>query len=151
MKITHLTDAELQQYITEPQTLDSEKTAHALSCAHCAVKAANYQVLFQGIQKEPSPAFEFDLSALIMEQLPKPKKTFPWFAVITSCVSLLMVTFSVGYFWSAMVTLTKGMSGMLPSMAAVAAASVLIFQILETFRSYQQRMRSLLTERTLQL
>jgi len=151
MKMIHLTDTELQQYLTEPKTLGPEKTAHVLSCDHCAAKIANYRLLFQGIATEQRPAFDFDLSVLILEQLPEPTRVFPWFAVITGCISALIVAFSITYFWSTLTALAKGMSGMILPMTAVVAPLVLIIQSFELFRSYRQRMRTLLSEKTLQL
>ena len=65
----HLTDEMIQEYIWESETLDLSARAHILTCDHCKTRAENYQVLFTGMEQLPKPAFNFDLSNLVLNQI----------------------------------------------------------------------------------
>jgi uncharacterized protein YqhQ len=65
----HLDDIEIQQIALNDKVCPVEVIAHYNSCDECKVKATQYALLFVGIKQLASPAFEFDLSKLVMKEL----------------------------------------------------------------------------------
>jgi len=65
----HLTDEMIQEFIWDPEALDLSARAHILTCEHCKTRAENYQVLFTEMEQLPKPAFNFDLSNLVLNQI----------------------------------------------------------------------------------
>jgi hypothetical protein len=71
MKYKHLNDDEIQQYVLEKANCADEVIEHIKSCTNCKERAAQYSLLFEGIKQQEKPAFDFNLSELVVAQLPK--------------------------------------------------------------------------------
>jgi len=151
MITAHLTETEIQLYVAEPGAINAEQAAHVEGCAVCRANAANNVLLFKSIGDEEKPAFDFDLSALVMEQLPAPKSAFPWAAVLVSVFSVALVAVSALFFSSAIMELVGDASTILLTVAAAGAVVVLAFLATEMVKEHQKRMDALLMQKTLQL
>lgn len=151
MITAHLTDEEIQLYVAEPHAISQQMANHIQGCAICQSKAANYVLLFNNIKAAAKPAFDFDLSALVMEQLPAPKRAFPWAAIVVSVFSVAMIAVSAIFFWSAIAASVRAVSGVLLTIAAAGALTILVFQVVEMFKEHQKRIDTILSQKTLQL
>jgi hypothetical protein len=151
MITAHLTETEIQLYVAEPGAISREQATHVEGCTLCRAKAANYALLFNGIHDAGKPAFDFDLSALVMEQLPVPKSAFPWAAILVAVFSIVLVAVSALFFSSAILELIGNASAVLLTVATAGAVVVLTFLAIEMVKEHQTRMDALLTEKTLQL
>lgn len=150
MITAHLTETEIQLYVAEPEKTHGAWKAHVQGCAVCRAKADNYVLLFRGIYSEARPAFNFDLSALVLEQLPAPQRTFSWATVMVWVLSLSIAAIAAALFWSPMLGVIKSVSGALLAAAATGAGVILVFQAVEMIKEHQKRMETLL-QKTLQL
>lgn len=151
MITAHLTETEIQLYVAEPQAISRQLAAHVEDCALCRAKVDNYVLLFKQIKETPKPTFDFDLTALVLEQLPAPKNAFPWAAILITALATALVAVSAVFFWSGIVVLIKGVSGVLLAVAATGAVVIVGFQAIELLKEHQKRMDTLLTQKTLQL
>lgn len=151
MITAHLTDTEIQLYVAEPEMINDQLKLHIQDCATCQASAANYQVLFSTIQDDAKPQFDFDLSALVLEQLPEPKRAFPWAVIIVSVFSVLSITLSAIFFWPEMSAFVKSAPIVLFASAITSAVVILIFQIIEMVKNHQRQMHTLLNAKSLQL
>ncbi len=151
MTTAHLTEKEIQLYVAEPDAISEKQKEHVIDCAFCQAKAANYTLLFKSIYNTPKPAFDFDLSALVIKQLPAPKATFPWAALLIPIFSILVVAVSVFLFWASIMAVIKSMSIVLLAAATTGAVVIMIFQALEMLKSHHKQMHALLSTKTLQL
>jgi hypothetical protein len=66
----HPSEMELQQYALDHSTCNRETVQHIQACENCQAQAAAYRSLFAGIKELPRPVFDFDISGLILSQLP---------------------------------------------------------------------------------
>ena len=64
----HPDENEIQNYILNASS-NVEIVGHMLHCKSCSLKADQYRQLFEGIHHQESPAFEFNVTALILDQL----------------------------------------------------------------------------------
>jgi uncharacterized integral membrane protein len=151
MKTAHLTDKEIQLYAAEPDAIMEEQKAHVLDCLHCQRKAANYAVLFKGIQDTARPTFDFDLSTLVMEQLPARKSAYPWTAILVSILSVLIVGVSAVLFWASMLAVIKSVSIVILGATTTGAVVIMIFQATEMLKSHYNKMNAVLRTHTVQL
>jgi len=147
MKIKHLSDTEIQQYVLDQSNCERPNIEHIASCDDCNAKADNYQLLFSGIQQQTKPAFSFNLSELVLAHLAAPKKVCSWeifmvyllaFSVITLMVISCYLLFK-GYFSP----LFTGFSTMVLYLAGIATLAILIFQSREIYKKYEQQMGTL--------
>ncbi|MBB6112173.1 hypothetical protein [Mucilaginibacter lappiensis] len=151
MITAHLTDAEIQLYVAEPEMTSDQLKIHIQDCANCQTRAVNYQLLFNGIQDQAKPRFDFDLTSLVLEQLPEPKRAFPWAAVLVSVFSIILIALLAVFFWSYMEAVITGASTVLIAITVTAAVVILIFQALEMVKNHQKQIHTLLNAKTLQL
>ncbi|WP_214073236.1 hypothetical protein [Mucilaginibacter sp. dw_454] len=151
MITAHLTDAEIQLYVAEPEMINDQLKIHIQDCANCQTSVANYQLLFNSIRDQAKPQFDFDLSTLVLEQLPEPKPAFPWAAILVSGFSVLLIALSAILFWPFIATVIRRTPMVLPVSAITAAVVILIFQALEMVKNHQKQIHTLLDAKTLQL
>lgn len=71
----HPDENKIQNYILDSKS-NSELIEHILNCKSCSLKVEEYKQLFSGIHRQETPAFEFNLTKLVMGQLPQPKPKF---------------------------------------------------------------------------
>lgn len=150
MTTAHLTDQEIQLFIAEPDILNSQLKKHVAYCQQCQASIANYRMMFEGIKQQEEPVFDFDVSALVINQLPVPKRSFSWMLLLIPILSIAVITVSAIFFSTAIITVVKGMSVILLAIAAASTIVILFFQALEMIKDYQKKMH-LLSQKTLQL
>ena len=73
MVTKHLTDDEVQQYAIDKLNCEKRIVEHIHVCEKCRSKVEVYQLLITGIKQQSQPAFDFDLSKMVLQQLPSPK------------------------------------------------------------------------------
>src|SRR5512138_507586 len=74
--LKHLSDDEVQLYVDDKKQCGMEVIQHIHSCEICKARVETYLLLIKGIQQQPQPSFDFDLSELVLSQLPpQPVKT----------------------------------------------------------------------------
>ena len=151
MITAHLTETEIQLYVAEPEAINITLVTHIQGCALCQSKADNYILLFKSIKDSAKPSFDFDLSALVIEQLPAPKNAFPWAAVLISVLSAAIIAVAAIFFGATIITLIKGMSTILFAVAGSATIVIIVFQAIEMLKDHQKRMDALFIDKTLQL
>ncbi|NHA06926.1 hypothetical protein G7092_24190 [Mucilaginibacter sp. HC2] len=151
MITAHLTDTEIQLYVAEPETISDQLKTHVQNCVDCQTNIANYQLLFNGIHNQAKPQFDFNLTNLVLEQLPEPKRAFPWAAVLISVFSVMLIA-SLALFFSSYIEATiTSVSTVLTATAITAAVVILIFQGVEMVKNHQKQVHTLLNTKTLQL
>lgn len=151
MITAHLTDAEIQLYIAEPENINDRMKLHVQDCENCQANIANYQLLFRGIQEQAKPQFDFDLTSLVLEQLPEQRRAFPWVVLFTSVFSVSFISLLAVFFWSYMEAIIAQVPIVLIATAITAAIVILIFQAVEMVRNHQKQLHALLNAQTLQL
>lgn len=151
MITAHLTDTEIQLYVAEPEIISDQLKTHVQNCVDCQTNIANYQLLFNGIHNQTKPQFDFNLTNLVLEQLPEPKRAFPWAAVLIAVFSVMLIA-SLALFFSSYIEATiTSVSTVLIATAITAAVVILIFQGVEMVKNHQKQIHTLLTTKTLQL
>src|SRR5215204_1452063 len=71
MVTKHLTDDEVQQFAVDKLNCEKRIAEHIYLCEECRSKVEVYQLLITGIKQQPPPAFNFNLSALVLQRLPE--------------------------------------------------------------------------------
>jgi hypothetical protein len=146
MNNIHPSEKEIQQYAIDKTECSPGTIGHMESCAHCKVEVSSYRVLFAEIKKSPKPVFDFDLSALVLPQLPGARPTLSadrfiagFLVIFTgSCISIPA--------WLFRIYILNFFSG-IPSFfiyAIVISASIFLsVKVLGLYKKFQQQMRLL--------
>ena len=141
----HLTDIEIQQLAFDPDRRNAVFAAHLDACQDCAARLEFYKEHFSSLKLMPRPAFDFDLSGAVLNQI-KTKSKFP----VRIVQLLLFLGLATGISFIAHWLFTKylhelftGFSYMLIFLLLAAILSFLCFQLWDIWRKYQQKMNAL--------
>lgn len=145
MVTKHLTDEEVQQYAIDKHGCEKRIAEHIHLCEECRTKAEVYQLLITGIKQQPQHAFDFDLSKLVIKQLPSRKakiandKALVWifgFMGIAFLGGAIYLFQSYFYFFEEIRTIFIYLIG-------ITALTVLVYLLIDMYKKYQKEMKVL--------
>ena len=150
----HLTDVDVQQFVLNKADCNADIITHMHNCEYCKTKAETYQLLFSEIKQQPKSAFDFDLSELVMKQLPQAKPGFslnslPGYFIMLSFFAAIgipsyLFKAKITYFFKTYVLgITSGISSIVIFLVVITFLIFLIFQCAEMYRKYQQKNNAL--------
>jgi len=96
--VKHLTDEEVQLYTIDKKQCAIEVSEHVHLCKECKARVDIYLVLINGIRQQPQPAFDFELAAIVLKQLPAKRpstandKLLTWIIIATISVYLILIS-----------------------------------------------------------
>ena len=145
MVTKHLTDDELQQYVVDRQHCEIKIAEHIRLCGECKMKAEIYQSLVTGIKQQPQPTFSFDLSKMVLQQLPSSKTSIGNDNALIWIFGFMAIAFLGGaiYFFQSYFDLFEGIKIIFIYLIAITAITVLVYLIIEMYKKYQKEMKVL--------
>jgi hypothetical protein len=94
----------------------------------------------------PEPAFDFNLEAMVMEQLPQPSISQPegrWLLYGFVIICFLSVLSFIYFFGKELVALFGGMELLLTGFIVTTALCILVFLGVDMYRMYLKKMKAL--------
>jgi len=145
MVTKHLTDDEVQQYAVDKSYCEKRIDAHLHLCEQCRSKVEVYQLLITGIKQQPQPAFNFDLSELVVQQLPSPKEKTSdrfllWVLLFTAIGFIGTVLY---YFEGLFVYLFNGIAAIFIYLMIITALTVFTGLFIDMYKKYDSEMKLL--------
>ena len=146
MKPCHLSEMQIQQYVLDKANCEKVLTEHIGSCESCKARAANYQLLFCELKEQPKPAFEFNVSVLVLAKLPKQKKDASrrglWLYILVFAAFGLIAT----PLYMLKEDIRKMLGNTLPAaiyLVVTTAVLIVAFQVVEIFRKYKRQLNAI--------
>ena len=145
MVIKHLTDDEVQQYVVDKQHCEMNIVEHIHFCGVCRAKVEVYQLMIKEIKQQPQPAFDFDLSKMVLQQLPSPAtkvsndKLLVWLFVCTGIVFIGGVL----YYFQSHFDFFEGIRAIFIYLITITAVTVSAYLFTDMYKKYRQRMKVL--------
>ncbi len=142
MRTEHLSDDELQTMVLAQQNADAAILDHIQHCMACQQELAVYQSLITGIQEQPAPSFDFDLSNIVLQQLPQvPAKTSlvnirPFLIVVLGLIPLYIFRYNFLH-------LATGISTAFLFISITICISILVFKAIKLYRKYDKQIEQL--------
>jgi len=145
MVIKHLTDDEVQQYAVDKPNSEKRIGEHIHLCEECRSKVEVYQLLITGIKQQPQPAFDFDLSKMVLQQLPSSKTSIANDNALIWIFGFMGIAFLGGaiYLFQSYFDLFEGIKMIFIYLIAITAITVLVYLIIEMYKKYQKEMKVL--------
>lgn len=147
MNTKHLTDDELQQYALNSPDCDAAIAEHVHFCEECKAAIETYRLLFTGISGQDIPAFDFDLSEVVVKQLqpsPKPKLLPEDFFMYLFAFVMIILTGTLLYFFRGfIIELFSGAGNFAVYLTVVSVAILLIFLCIDQYKTHQQKMKAI--------
>lgn len=145
--LRHLTDHDVQQYVDDLEQCNKVTVQHVHVCEECRMKVEVYQVLIKGIRQQPQPSFGFDLSKLVLQQLPAPQpkaSTDKWVTWIFIFIGIGLITGTSIYFSEYFSALFKNFDiTILVYLAIVTAVAVIGALFIDMYKRYNREMKLL--------
>ena len=144
MNFYHPKEEDIQQYAMVKSACASEVIQHIESCTHCMEEVETYRILFSGIRQQPASGFDFDVSALVLSQLPETKSRLSTDNVIAG----FLVVFIFSCIAIPLYLFRKSLAGMFTDIppffiyAIVVSTSVfLLYKIISIYKKYQNQIQ----------
>ena len=145
MVIKHLTDDEVQRYVVDKQHCEVKIVEHIHYCEVCRTKIEVYQLLITGIKQQPQPAFDFDLSKMVLQQLPSPKTSIANDNALIWIFGFMAIAFLGGaiYFFQSYFDLFEGIKIIFIYLIVITAVTVLAYLFIDMYKKYKHGMKVL--------
>ena len=143
MTSTHLSERALQEAAESATLLPASQAVHLRGCRWCQSRVAAYQHLFTAAAHLPPPAFDFDLTASVLAQLPQPRPAFPWVLSSVAALVLGVVVAFVVLFGSVLVPVFQSLSTGLGAGLVVVASLLVASQCLALLARHRRQIRLL--------
>jgi hypothetical protein len=139
----HLTERALQEAAESISLLPASQAAHLRDCGLCQGRVATYQHLFTAAAQLPPPAFEFDLTASVLAQLPRPRPVLSWvLSGVAALVLGVVVAFGV-LFGGLLAPVFQGLYTGIGAGLVVVTGFLVAGQCLELLVRHRRQMRLL--------
>jgi hypothetical protein len=147
MSSPHLSESALQA-AAEAAPLPTAQAAHLRGCPQCQGQVAIYRQLFVAAAQLPPPAFDFDLTASVLAQLPpvapRPARAaLPWALGLVAMLVLSVVVAFVMVLGSVLVPVLQSLASGPGLGLAVVAGAVVAGQGLELLARHRRQLRQL--------
>lgn len=139
----HVTDTEIQLFILEEGKCEVHIVEHIRHCSQCAIKAADYKVLFEEIEQQEKAIFDFPLADLVIEQLTPPQLQNGFdkvFLFVIALVGILFVSTVLYLFKDILLNPAWKIHPISTGLIITTVASVLAFLVIDMYRKYQKQM-----------
>jgi anti-sigma factor RsiW len=143
MTSPHLSEYDLQAAAEAAAALPASQAAHLRGCAQCQSRVATYQQLFIAAAQLPPPAFDFDLTAAVLAQLPSAKPAFAWVLGGVAALVLGVVAAFLALFGGMLAQACQGLFTLSGAGLAVVAGALVAGHCLELLARHRQHMRQL--------
>ena len=145
MVTKHLNDDEVQLFVTDKSHCEKRIAEHIHLCEECRTKVEVYQLLITGIKQQPQPAFDFDLSKMVLQQLPSTKTTIANDKALVLIFGFMGIAFLGGaiYIFQRYFDLFEGMKTIFIYLIVITAITVLIYLLIDMYKKYQKEMKVL--------
>lgn len=144
MTENHLTDAEIQEYAFQKESCTRTVGEHMAQCGSCKMKAEEYVLLFKIIQEEKKPDFDFNLSELVINQLPVNQLkeptvsgSFGW-AIGIGTIGIILVVF-----WNTLLSLVWSLTPILTGLIITTVFSLAAFLYIDMYKKHSNKMKAL--------
>jgi len=145
----HLSEIDIQQIVLDKEKCSVRVRDHYNLCDECQTEAVQYSLLFAAIKQQESPVFDFDLSEVILKELPVPQPSgrmdkYFVFAILVAAICLAAGTF---YFFriyiSGIFTNFSSTSAYFILTTVVSAAIILCDDIVSRFNKLSKILNSI--------
>jgi len=142
----HLTDEEVQQYVLDKESAEARINVHVQQCEACKARVETYRLLFSALGQQPEPAFNFNLSDLVLAQLPSPKTRLSRDTIFVYLLILgtVVLTAAAAYiFRKDLLGLVPDLTPFLGYLIIPSVVIVLAFLCIDMYKNFQKKMNAL--------
>lgn len=141
----HLSDEQIQELALEIAGIAPDVIAHAENCEACKLKIHNYRLLINAVEKQPAPAFSFDLAAAVVAQIEtpaaRPATRGLWWLFAATILAIL--TGAAIYFGEYLATITEELKSLSIYFIGISGVVLIVLLVIDQYKSYNRKMKLL--------
>ena len=139
----HPSEYELQQFALLPKSSTTEMIEHIAACEQCSSIVHHYQQVFVAVKQMEQPILDFDVNAVVMQQLTEAKKGRVWdkaFTYLAGFTAAGMLTIAWFLFAPSFAGLFAGVGRLLVYLLIATGLLVLILQCVDLLKRYKEKL-----------
>jgi hypothetical protein len=133
----HPSDMELQQYAQDRGSCPNTVITHVEGCPHCRAAIAAYGQLFEALEQQPVPAFDFDVTALVMTKLPGERN----YKYVIAAIIFFVIAIPAYLFRKNAFYVFTGISTVAFALILAAAGVIMVLRMMTLYKHYQKRLQ----------
>ena len=138
----HATDNEIQEYILG-NISDSTVAEHIKNCRQCSEAATQYNRMFGAIKQQAAPTFDFNVTQLVMEQLPTKKSSDKYFIYCSTAAGACMLAILFYVIKVYLPTALNGLTPLLISLIVITALCISLFLAMDMYKKFTKTIDAL--------
>ena len=138
MNTMHPDEQAIQLYATNPAACSVDIHNHIAACEDCIAQTALYTQLFSTLREQPAPRFDFDLTGLVLQQLPTTKSGWSPLFIITGLLTAVGIALAGWLFRKELLQLFTGIVPVTLYLIVIVTAAIALFQAVEMYRKYEK-------------
>jgi len=146
MTSEHPSEAMLQQFALNARECSKETATHIEQCKSCQADVAIYQLMFSEIKQQPQPAFDFDVTGVVMPQVQALKKSPVKDSFSTNFITVAICCIAVVplyLFRRNILFIFSGISSLFIYVSVACTIAILAYSIFKMYKRYQQKMQAI--------
>jgi hypothetical protein len=148
MTTPHLTEEQVQRYALMDSEADPLVKKHLHACKQCKESVETYRFLFEGLQRQAQPAFDFDLAALVIAELPspvtqpRPKSKYELLNFLTTA-AVAVIIYALYFFRKFVFVLFESIAPIFTYLAVSAFVTLSGLLIADMYKNYKKKIHTL--------
>ena len=142
MKTIHVSDHSIQKFAFDLSECEAEIVNHIHSCGECKKRVEGYLSLSNTIKEQTTPVLDFNLTELILDQLPlssKKESAYNYFIYFLILISIGVVAAALYFFKDTLVNLFSNTSA-IPISFIISVAMLIVFALsIDLVRSFNKK------------
>ena len=143
MRDQHPTEKEIMQFVLDQENREPDVGEHINVCEKCRTKAETYQITFEGMNNLPTPAFDFDLSVLVMERIEVKKAGYSVTDILIYSISAIAAISLIFIFIRYVAPIFSQFTVMGTGLVIVTALMISVFLLFESYKKHRRQMNML--------
>ena len=140
----HLSDEQIQELAIDRSAVAASVQAHVQRCEQCSAKVEAYQLVIAAIDDQPVPAFDFDISEVVLAQIVKQQKSerYRWLYWLIA-LGILVSGGAIYLFWQYIALLFTGINIILICLTVITGLLIMTAMIIDMLRTYRNNCNKL--------
>ena len=142
----HLPESVIQEYVLNKTGCETDTVQHMETCETCAASAMAYRSVLAELVQLPKPVFDFELSALVLSQLPASKPTFsfqPFWPHFFAVLIFILLGIPIYLFRKYLLNMVNGISSLFIYAILATALIAMLAKGLSLYKKYKLQMNRL--------
>ena len=141
----HLTEEQIQVYLSGNPAPDAGIAQHLVACEQCSNRVAAYRLLFSELEDMDVPVLDFDVQALVIPQLTDPVKPpvvqYNNYPLVLIALGFILIP--VLLFWKYVVSFIQTTPALFFYPLLIIPAMLAVIKCYHIYHEYQQKIKTL--------